>query len=75
MAHCDLSRALEMVPLPDPGRVRSTTEDAVLANARLGLAVLADGMGGHNAGEIASGMAVALIGNELEARLAAQARP
>jgi serine/threonine protein phosphatase PrpC len=31
-----------------------------------GFAVLADGMGGYNAGEVASGMATALLGSELE---------
>lgn len=38
----------------DVGRVRPNNEDAVLVDAQLGLAVLADGMGGYNAGEVAS---------------------
>ncbi len=38
----------------DVGRVRPNNEDAVLVDADLGLAVLADGMGGYNAGEVAS---------------------
>lgn len=61
----DLSAALEFVTRTDPGKVRSHNEDAVLGNAALGLAVLADGMGGYNAGEVASGMATALLGGEL----------
>ncbi len=61
----DLSAALDMAAYSDAGRVRSGNEDAVLANPALGFAVLADGMGGHNAGEVASGMAIAYIGNEL----------
>jgi len=65
MASPDLSAAIEMVACSDPGRVRTNNEDAVLANARLGLAVLADGMGGYNAGEVASGMATAALGSEL----------
>jgi len=66
MAKIDLSSSIEMATRSDPGRVRSNNEDAVLANASLGLAVLADGMGGHNAGEVASGMATAVLGSELE---------
>jgi protein phosphatase len=42
----------------DPGAVRKINEDAVLWDADLGLLVVADGMGGHNAGEVASQMAV-----------------
>ncbi len=63
--HPDFSSAIEMVALSDPGRMRRNNEDAVFADARLGLAVLADGMGGHNAGEVASSMAVTAIGSEL----------
>jgi PPM family protein phosphatase len=66
MAKIDLSSSIEMATRSDPGKVRSNNEDAVLANASLGLAVLADGMGGHNAGEVASGMATAVLGSELE---------
>lgn len=66
MAMIDLSAALEMSTCSDTGQVRAHNEDSVLANARLGLAVLADGMGGYNAGEIASGMATAVLGSELE---------
>lgn len=55
-----------MVARSDPGRVRRDNEDAVFVNARLGLAVLADGMGGHNAGEVASGMATTALSSELE---------
>lgn len=62
----DLSNAIEMASCSDTGQVRSHNEDSVLANARLGLAVLADGMGGYNAGEVASGMATAVLGSELE---------
>jgi protein phosphatase len=47
-----------------PGR-RSTNEDAFLVDPNRGLFVVADGMGGHNAGEVASGMAVKTIGEFL----------
>jgi serine/threonine protein phosphatase PrpC len=44
-----------------PGRVRKHNEDAWRSEPDLGLFVVADGMGGHNAGEIASGLAVEAI--------------
>ena len=62
----DLSQALQMASRTDAGMVRSHNEDAVFSNAALGLAILADGMGGYNAGEVASGMATTLLGSELE---------
>jgi PPM family protein phosphatase len=40
---------------------RSTNEDAWLVDPGLGLLVVADGMGGHNAGEVASALAVSVI--------------
>lgn len=49
----------------DPGRARDNNEDAVVFDEETGAAVLADGMGGYNAGEIASGMATAFIKSEL----------
>jgi len=58
----------------DPGRVRKNNEDAVAFDAATRLGVLADGMGGYNAGEIASGMAIALIQSEL-ARWLSEAGP
>jgi len=57
----NLSDALEVAVCSDPGLVRSHNEDAVFADAGLGIAILADGMGGYNAGEVASGMATTLL--------------
>ncbi len=62
----DMNAVLEIVTRSEPGMVRSNNEDAVMANPKSGFAVLADGMGGYNAGEVASGMATALLGTELE---------
>lgn len=45
----------------DTGRVREHNEDAIGCDEEIGLFVLADGMGGYNAGEVASGIAVRTI--------------
>jgi protein phosphatase len=49
----------------DPGRTRDNNEDSVAYDEGALTAILADGMGGYNAGEIASGMATAFIKSEL----------
>ena len=49
----------------DPGLARENNEDSVAVDETTRLAVLADGMGGYNAGEIASGMATAFIKSEM----------
>ncbi len=56
----------EMHAITDVGRRREHNEDCVLASAAHGFAILADGMGGYNAGEVASGMAVEMIGAALQ---------
>jgi protein phosphatase len=53
----------------DVGRVRSSNEDNFLLDEALGLAMLADGMGGHAAGEVASAGAL----TEMRAYLALHA--
>ena len=55
----------------DVGRVRSNNEDALTVCADVRLIVVADGMGGYNAGEVASAMAVQVIEQELGAWLMA----
>ena len=49
----------------DPGLARENNEDSVTFDEPTRLAILADGMGGYNAGEIASGMATTFIKSEL----------
>ena len=49
------------VEVTDVGKVRDHNEDAIGAQPDIGLWVLADGMGGYNAGEVASGIAVKTV--------------
>jgi protein phosphatase len=51
----------------DVGKKRDHNEDAVLLRPDLGLYLLADGAGGHNAGEVASALALTSIANFFEA--------
>ncbi|MCW5624060.1 MAG: Stp1/IreP family PP2C-type Ser/Thr phosphatase [Burkholderiales bacterium] len=66
----NLNKALEIASSTHTGMVRSHNEDAIASDGELGLAVLADGMGGYNAGEVASGIAVALITSEMRLAVA-----
>ncbi len=52
---------IDFAEFTDTGRVRDHNEDAVGSNPDIGLMVLADGMGGYNAGEVASGIAVQIV--------------
>jgi protein phosphatase len=65
----NLGSALEIAIATHPGMVRSHNEDSIAADAEIGLAVLADGMGGYNAGEVASGIAVEMIRSEMKKAL------
>ena len=56
---------IELSAAVDPGRARSNNEDSVALDNDVALAVLADGMGGYNAGEVASNMATSFIRTEL----------
>jgi protein phosphatase len=58
----------------DPGLARENNEDSVTFDESVRLGVLADGMGGYNAGEVASGMATTFIKSELGRWLAQAGR-
>src|SRR5215470_8161789 len=53
--------SLDVASLSHPGMVRTHNEDSIFVDGEAGLAVLADGMGGYSAGEVASGIAVNVI--------------
>ncbi len=52
---------ISFAEITDVGKVREHNEDAIGTDNDMGLMVLADGMGGYNAGEVASGIAVQTI--------------
>ncbi|MBL4762805.1 MAG: Stp1/IreP family PP2C-type Ser/Thr phosphatase [Gammaproteobacteria bacterium] len=55
----------------DKGVTRSNNEDSIGTEPSQGLMVLADGMGGYKAGEVASAIAVATIMSDLDQKLSA----
>lgn len=61
----DLGEALAIAERTDTGRRRDHNEDCVGSDASHGIAALADGMGGHNAGEVASGLAIESVLRDL----------
>ena len=65
-----LKGKLAFVGQTDTGRVREHNEDTIATDSDVGLLVLADGMGGYNAGEVASGIAVKTITNLVREGLA-----
>jgi len=65
----NLEGKLEIAGLTDVGKQRSHNEDSIGNDVRQGVVVLADGMGGYRAGEVASAIAVNLILEEVRAGL------
>lgn len=60
---------LEAVALSDIGRMRALNEDAAAVDSAAGIALVADGMGGHQAGEIASRLVRDIVIDRLPARV------
>lgn len=63
--------ALEIATTTDAGVVRSFNEDTIATELDLGLAVVADGMGGYQAGDVASGMAASIVVEDIKRRMRA----
>jgi len=68
--YVSLRSRVQAVGLTDTGKVREHNEDSISWDGDIGLFVLADGMGGYNAGEVASGMATTVITTEMQQLLA-----
>ncbi|NND65477.1 MAG: Stp1/IreP family PP2C-type Ser/Thr phosphatase [Gammaproteobacteria bacterium] len=65
----NLKGKVEYIELSDTGMVRDHNEDAVAADLDVGLLILADGMGGYNAGEVASSIAVKITADIVRTRM------
>ena len=61
----NVEHAIKVARLTDIGQLRDHNEDAVASDLSIGLLVLADGMGGYKAGEVASEIAVLTLTAEL----------
>ena len=70
--YLSLRSRVQAVGLTDTGKVREHNEDSIALDGDIGLFVLADGMGGYNAGEVASGIAVKTITNLVREAYVAQ---
>ena len=58
---------LEFASVSDPGLKRSNNEDSAITDTEIGLALVADGMGGYKAGEVASAIAAKVVLDDLRA--------
>jgi serine/threonine protein phosphatase PrpC/CRP-like cAMP-binding protein len=61
-----LSENIRFYAATDVGRLRDHNEDNYLIDKKLALVIVADGMGGHAAGEVASALAVRIIHEEVK---------
>ena len=60
---------VEFASATDTGIVRKFNEDSIATDSEIGLMVLADGMGGYMAGDVASALAISVVKEELAAAL------
>ena len=64
---CETSMRILSAGITDIGRKRDNNEDTFYSDDRVGLYIVADGMGGHRAGEVASSTVVSSIKDYMEA--------
>jgi PPM family protein phosphatase len=62
---------IEVANISDTGQKRPHNEDSAVTDAALGLALVADGMGGYKAGEVASAITAQLILDEVRSTISA----
>ena len=65
----NLQQKISILGLTDTGKVREKNEDSIGFDSALGLVVLADGMGGHRGGEVASSITVNTVITEVQKNL------
>ena len=66
---------IDLASLSDTGKLRTNNEDCALTDPALGLGIVADGMGGHNSGEVASSMAVKVTRDKFESMKSTGLKP